>query len=558
MNGMRIWGTRAAVAVLALLVLAVGSACSGGDDDDETATPTATQTVVATPSSTSTPAATPTGTPVDVTRTLEAGVASISLDGDSSDWAAIDGIAVPLSAIPEDYREDPTAAEDVTATLKVATDGANVYVLIEVPDGYDYDPENHRRSPAIGVEWQIDDGATPQMGATGDDLSDSSGLVDIWHWELDCGPGVLSGGSFPSGNDPLCNLDDEYATLSDEREDDEIETSITGSWDHTARAEGIGAAGTFVFEMARPLDTGDPRDAAIELGGVARIALAYWDGNEGREEDGGWTDAGHAVSIEADEGLDGWIEVVFPEQAVRELSAPSGVTITLDGDAADWAGIPGLQVPLRAIPEDLREDPTAAANTTATLKVATGDSNVYVLVMVPDSFSYDPENHRLSPALGVEWAVDAEAGAGMGALAPDYDESGGLVDIWHWELDCGPGELSGGTFPSGNDPTCNLDDEYATLTDEREDDEFESSITGSWEHTARASGIGAPGFFIFELARPLVTDDERDAQLAVGESALIALAYWDGDEGREEDGGWTDGGHAVSALDDWIVVHFAP
>ncbi len=29
------------------------------------------------------------------------------------------------------------------------------------------------------------------------------------------------------------------------------------------------------------------------------------------DEDGGWTDAGHAVSIDADEGLDGWIEVTF-------------------------------------------------------------------------------------------------------------------------------------------------------------------------------------------------------------------------------------------------------
>jgi hypothetical protein len=185
---------------------------------------------------------------------------------------------------------------------------------VAVPDGYDYDPDNHRRSPALGVEWQIDAAATPQMASTGDDLTESSGMVDIWHWELDCGPGELSGGTFPTGNDPDCNLDDEYATLNDEREDDDADSSLTGSWDHTARASGIGADGTFVFEIARPLDTGDPQDAQFALGATARVALAYWDGNEGAEsEDGGWTDAGHAVSVEADEGLDGWIEVVLAQ-----------------------------------------------------------------------------------------------------------------------------------------------------------------------------------------------------------------------------------------------------
>ncbi len=209
-------------------------------------------------------------------------------------------------AIPEEFREDPTAGEDVTATLKVATDGANIYVLVAVPDGFSFDIENHRLSPALGVQWAVDADAGAHMGTEGPDFDTSTGMVDIWHWELDCAPGALSGGSFPSGNDPECNLDDEYATLTDEREDDDTDNSITGSWDHTARAEGIDALGTFVFEMARPLQTGDPQDAQFELGGTALLALAYWDGNEGREDDGGLTDAGHVQSSD-----DGWIEVTL-------------------------------------------------------------------------------------------------------------------------------------------------------------------------------------------------------------------------------------------------------
>ena len=237
---------------------------------------------------------------------------TISLDGQMDDWASVPGVQVPLSAIPEEFREQDTAAADVTATLKVATDGANIYVLVAVPDGFSYDPEDHRLSPALGVEWPIDAGATPQMAATGSDLTGSSGMVDIWHWELDCAPGALSGGTFPTGNDPDCNLDDEYATDTEEREDDDGDNSLTGSWDHTARAQGIDAAGTFVFEIARPLQTGDPQDAQFTLGGTTQVALAYWDGNEGNaEKGGGWSDAGHAVSIAADEGLDGWIEVTL-------------------------------------------------------------------------------------------------------------------------------------------------------------------------------------------------------------------------------------------------------
>lgn len=244
-------------------------------------------------------------------------------------------------------------------------------------------------------------------------------------------------------------------------------------------------------------------------------------------------------------------------QAQRSLTAPTGASITLDGQMGDWSSIPGIQVPLEPIPAELNEEGSSADPLTATLKIATTSTDIYVLVAVPDGFSYDADNHRLSPALGVQWLVDPGAGPGMGTLEPDFTDSGGLVDIWHWELDCGPGAISGGSFPTGNDPTCNLDDEYATATDEREDDDFENSLTGSWDHTARAQGIGADGTFVFEIRRPLQNGDSQDAQFTRGGFSAVAIAYWDGDEGRAEDGGWSDAGHIVSALDGWIVVSFA-
>lgn len=133
------------------------------------------------------------------------------------------------------------------------------------------------------------------------------------------------------------------------------------------------------------------------------------------------------------------LDAAAPSQAARTLTAPTGVSITLDGDMNGWASVPGLSVPLTAVPDSFREELTDVQDATVTLKIATDANNIYVLVAVPDGYDYDPENHHLSPAFGVEWAGAAGAGPGMGATAPDYDTSGGMVDIRHWELDCAPG-----------------------------------------------------------------------------------------------------------------------
>ncbi len=198
--------------------------------------------------------------------------------------------------------------DDIEADLRVAIDSERIYVLMEVPDDYDFVPDNHKLAAAIGVMFRIDEPAAPHMGTTEEDQDTSLGKVDIWHWELDCGPGALSGGNdIASGNDPDCNMDDEYSTTPEEREDDgtaNAENSLAGVWDHTARAQGNGADGTWIFEMSRPLNTGDPDDAQFTPGGTAAIALAYWDADE---TDAGWTDAGHIQSSSS-----GWIEVTLP------------------------------------------------------------------------------------------------------------------------------------------------------------------------------------------------------------------------------------------------------
>ncbi|MBI2913133.1 MAG: hypothetical protein HYY03_04355 [Chloroflexi bacterium] len=261
---------------------------------------------------------------------LQAASATITVDGDNADWAAISGLALTLEQfeIPpgSDWDYDPVAPKN--ATLKVATDAAKVYVLLEVTDTYDYVATNHDLSPALAVMFRIDAAAGPHMGSGPDDFEAGLGKVDIWHWELDCGPGVPSGGGDPgSGNDPDCNLDDEYATDPETREDDgkpagsntNAENSIAGVWKHTAAA--IGGAGKWIFEMSRPLNSGDSQDAQFTPGGTAYAAVAYWDP---KESSAGWSDAGHLVSADA-----GWVAVSLPAGATATPTAtPAGATAT--------------------------------------------------------------------------------------------------------------------------------------------------------------------------------------------------------------------------------------
>ncbi len=246
---------------------------------------------------------------------LDAAEATITVDGDTADWAAITGLTVNLKQfeIPagSDW-DEPSAVDPIEATVKVATDDTNIYMLFEVPDDYDFNLADHKFSAAIAVQFLIDTAAGPHMGSGEDDFEAGLGMVDLWHWELDCVAGATSGGGDAgSGNDPDCNMDDEFATDPEEREDDgggdtanaAAENSLAGVWEHTNSAGGAGAAGTWIFEMSRPLQTGDPEDAQFAAGGTAKMALAYFDADEGLE---GWTDTGHLTSADS-----GWIEVTL-------------------------------------------------------------------------------------------------------------------------------------------------------------------------------------------------------------------------------------------------------
>jgi hypothetical protein len=240
--------------------------------------------------------------PESVAAEIEAPVATITVDGNPSEWNEVAGFDVVLEPI------EIANVSPMPATIKVAHDGTSVFVLFAVADDFNWSPEDPHLSGAPAVMWSMEMAAGPHMG--GDDPSGRPGLgmVDIWYWRLECPAGQPSGGAVSGpgdgdpGNDGACGLDDEWATDPSTNEDDAgplAENSLLGAFSHTNPVED--GEGTWFFEVGRPLQTGDPQDAQFTVGGVAHLALAYWDPDA---RDDGWGRIDHLQSSYL-----GWLDV---------------------------------------------------------------------------------------------------------------------------------------------------------------------------------------------------------------------------------------------------------
>ena len=215
--------------LLAVLGLLAG-ACSG---DDEAAT-TTTAPAVTTAEPATTTAAPTTQAPADTTaapdeapenRQLNAPVAVITVDGDGADWDSIEGLDVTLEAIVSE------SVESKTTIVKAAHDDEFLYVLLSVDDDYNWNAEDAHLSASPSVMWAIEQAAGPHMGTEDEEGEGPSlGMVDIWHWELECALGENMGGAVAgpgdgdAGNDSGCNFDDEWSTDPETREDDNTAT----------------------------------------------------------------------------------------------------------------------------------------------------------------------------------------------------------------------------------------------------------------------------------------------------------------------------------------------
>jgi len=284
---------RRAIALGAVAVLAAAAMVAGcGDDDDEEADATATDATTEESSGGG--------------RALTAPAASITVDGDSSDWQDIEALEVDMEAI------EGSDVPSKQGTVRVAHDDESVYVLFEVNDDYNWDQSDAHLSGSSAVMWNVEGPAGPHMGAEADAGTPSTGMVDLWHWELECAAGEESGGAANGpgdgdpGNDGTCNFDDEWATDAFTREDDNgpnAENSLSGVWTHSS--PDADAEGTWIFEASRPLTTGDDQDAQLAVGETSQLALAYWDPDNAPE---GWSAPDHAQTSH-----EGWIDVTIAE-----------------------------------------------------------------------------------------------------------------------------------------------------------------------------------------------------------------------------------------------------
>src|SRR3990170_5633946 len=114
---------------------------------------------------------------------LNAPFASITVDGRTGDWASVPAQTVKLEQIKPAAGLDFKPLPAVNVSVKVAVDSERLYVLLEVPDDFDYNPSDHALSPAVAVMFRIDAAAPPSMGAKEETQKTSLGMVDIWHWE---------------------------------------------------------------------------------------------------------------------------------------------------------------------------------------------------------------------------------------------------------------------------------------------------------------------------------------------------------------------------------------
>ena len=251
---------------------------------------------------------------------FEAASATITVDGDASDWSAIEGATVNLEQIRLENLDPSQAAEikfgpldPVDVTFKVANDGKNVYVLLEVPGDFDYNPADHNLSASVAVMFRVDEPAAPHMGAEEPDTRQEprhrrhlalgarlrprrrvgrQGYRRRRRSRLQSRRRVLHHPGEPRGR--------RRGRRRERRRRERPDRSLGAHRASVRRRRGRHAGSS---RSPGRSQTGDPQDGQFASGGTAYVALAFFDPNEGPD---GWSDAGHLQSA-----YSGWIEVTL-------------------------------------------------------------------------------------------------------------------------------------------------------------------------------------------------------------------------------------------------------
>jgi hypothetical protein len=251
------------------------------------------------------------------------------LDGNLKDWSKVQGIETDL------YNIFSVEYYGGAATYKCLYDNSHIYFALSIPGPYRFDSADNHKCASVSTMFKVGKLATfVDMGGCQDALFEgacSSGVppqcdeyrVDIGaHWELsgtEQGTLYAMDSTLVSGNDPVANLDDEYAVSPYCRFDDGGEgagNEWSGAWAHTNSSE-IGAEGDYLFELSRLLQT---KTNATDLqvlspGDTYSFGIAYWDPFE--TEATGWSDADHFLTGCANQ----WIDLVLEAPKKKKKKA---------------------------------------------------------------------------------------------------------------------------------------------------------------------------------------------------------------------------------------------
>jgi len=224
---------------------------------------------------------------------------AIAVDGDLGEWAAIEGISVPLAG-----RGGVDSVE-----LKAAVRGDRIYLMAVWDDmtesrlhkPYQWDEAAH----TYGRTKQLEDRFAVTLAMAGDfsenKLSGAEFTADVWHWkasrsdpaglahdkmwrvsrtafpkakEIRGGGGMTVYVARPSDKGDRLYRPVKYTARAEEiMPRYEVNLSPAGSIADVT-AKGVWRGGRWHLEMSRKLDTGNPDDAVIPKAGQIEIAVA--------------------------------------------------------------------------------------------------------------------------------------------------------------------------------------------------------------------------------------------------------------------------------------------
>ena len=348
--------------------------------------------------------------------TYDAAQATISVDGDTSDW---DGLA--SATLTHQEINDKSDVNGINISIRYAWDSDNLYVLVE--------ELTEDETPA--------EGASPNSWALGPDApwgSDSVGFYDApANWAQAAGPGP--GGATGPVTQPWVGFssDGQKRHLGRNRPEDQGTTFLIPGQSGFS----VNADGTRVVEFYHPWSDLLFDTSVVDVGHTFRFDPLLVDGIDGSSFNGQSFPGGETgpanVAVEDTSFVRLAEGEVGPVQTGGTFDAVQA-SIAVDGDPSDWDGLESATLIHQEI-----NDKSAVNGINVAIRYAWDDANLYVLVeeltvdetpaegASPNSWALGPDAPWGSDSVGF---YDAPANAAQAAGPGPGGATGPVTQPW--------------------------------------------------------------------------------------------------------------------------------